>query len=125
MIRITEAAGRKVRELQEREGKQGQALRVFVAGGGCAGFQYGLAFDDQPTEDDWVVEEAGVQLYVDAMSALHLSGAEIDYRETLMESGFVIENPNAVASCSCGHSFRTAEEAGSAQANGGGCCSSH
>lgn len=131
MIQISQAAGEKVRELLENEQKADHALRVFVAGGGCSGFQYGLAFDNDPQEDDWIIEDAGIQVYVDAMSAMYLSGAEIDYKDGLMESGFVIHNPNAVSSCACGQSFQTngdghAHAHGHGQTNrpghGGGCC---
>lgn len=124
MIRVTEAAGAKVRELMEKEGQAGQALRVFVAGGGCGGFQYGLTFDDTPSEDDWIVEEGGVEVYIDSTSAMYLTGAEIDYHDSLMESGFVIHNPNAVSTCSCGHSFSAADENGNGHQHSGGCCGS-
>lgn len=128
MIKVSEAAGLKVQELLHKEGRAGQALRVFVAGGGCSGFQYGLAFDDTPAEDDWIIEEAGIEVYVDSTSATYLSGAQIDYVDGLMESGFVVHNPNAVSSCACGHSFKAASgngQAGEHAHQGGDCCGSH
>lgn len=105
MITLTELAAEKVRLLGAQEGKVGP-LRVFVTGGGCAGYSYGMAFDEV-REDDEVVEQHGVQIVIDRESLPLLRGATIDYVESLTGSGFTIDNPNAVRSCSCGHSFNT------------------
>ncbi len=104
-LRLSDAAVTKIRELLEEEGNPDYKLRVFVTGGGCSGFQYGFEFDDQVAEDDLVVERDGVTVVVDAMSAPYLTGAEIDYKESLEGSQFVIHNPNAVSTCGCGSSF--------------------
>jgi len=105
VVTITASAAEKVKSLMEREGKVGYALRLLVRGGGCAGFSYGLAFDNNRREDDHVVEKDGVQVYVDAGSAMYLEGSEIDFQDGLQGSGFVINNPNATGGCGCGHSF--------------------
>jgi iron-sulfur cluster insertion protein len=80
-------------------------LRVFVSGGGCSGFQYGFTFDEKIEDGDFCVENHGVQLLVDPMSAQYLMGAEIDYKEDLQGAQFVIRNPNAKTTCGCGSSF--------------------
>jgi iron-sulfur cluster assembly protein len=105
MITLTELAAEKVRALGEQEGRSGP-LRVFITGGGCAGFSYGMAFDEA-REDDAVFQQHGVEIVIDPESAPLLQGATIDYVESLTGSGFTIDNPNAVRSCSCGHSFNT------------------
>jgi len=102
---FTEAAARKVRELMEEEGNPNLKLRIYVAGGGCAGFQYGFTFDEQINDDDTTVESGGVTLVIDPMSIQYLAGAEIDYKEDLNGAQFVIRNPNAVTTCGCGSSF--------------------
>lgn len=121
MITITPDAVEKVEQLMEREGKQGYGLRVFIAGGGCSGYQYGLMFDDQRQEDDEVVSAGPFDILIDGESAMLLYGAEIDYVDSLMGAGFTIRNPNAVASCACGQSFTTKQETGHAHASAGGC----
>lgn len=108
MLTITEKAAAKAKEILAERGIEGGALRVFVVGGGCSGFQYGMALAREPEEDDLVVEQAGVRILVDADSALLLQGAEIDYVDDLMRAGFTIYNPNAVSSCACGQSFSAA-----------------
>jgi iron-sulfur cluster assembly accessory protein len=90
------------------------ALRVYVSGGGCSGLQYGMALDEA-MEDDTVVAYDGIRVVIDADSLAFVNGAEIDYVDSLMGAGFTVNNPNAVSSCGCGHSFRTAEESGAAQ----------
>ncbi len=116
MISLTEKAATKVKELVEEKGLEGQAaLRVFVVGGGCSGYQYGMALARQPDDDDLVIEHDGVRLVVDPDSAPFLEGAEIDYVDDLMRAGFTIFNPNAVKSCACGQSFDTAEGGGQAR----------
>lgn len=102
---FTDAAAGKVGELIREEGNANLKLRVFVSGGGCSGFQYGFTFDENVEEGDFCVENRGVQLLVDPMSAQYLMGAEIDYKEDLQGAQFVIRNPNAKTTCGCGSSF--------------------
>ncbi|MDX1404217.1 MAG: iron-sulfur cluster insertion protein ErpA [Woeseiaceae bacterium] len=102
---FTDAAAKKVRQLIEEEDNPQLMLRVFVAGGGCSGFQYGFTFDENTEEGDSSVENQGVTLVVDPMSVQYLMGAEIDYQEDLQGAQFVIRNPNAGTTCSCGSSF--------------------
>jgi iron-sulfur cluster insertion protein len=102
---FTDTAANKVLELIKEEGNDGLMLRVFVQGGGCSGFQYGFTFVEQSEEDDIVVENQGVKLLIDPMSFQYLSGAEIDYKDSLEGSHFVIRNPNATTTCGCGSSF--------------------
>jgi len=113
MLTITEKAAAKARELFQQKGLDGQAaLRVFVVGGGCSGFQYGMAIAREPEEEDLVIEQGGIKLVVDPDSAPLLEGAEIDYVDDLMRAGFTIYNPNAVSSCACGQSFSAAQGGG-------------
>jgi iron-sulfur cluster insertion protein len=104
LITITESATSKVAELMQEE-TRAQALRIFVQGGGCSGFQYGFAWDNDVNEDDFVVEQQSVKFVVDSMSMQYLQGATIDYKETFEGSNFVINNPNAETTCGCGSSF--------------------
>ena len=105
LLEFSQAAAIKVKELIEEEGNDSLMLRVFVSGGGCSGFQYGFTFDEEVGEGDTVVENAGVKLLVDPMSFQYLSGAEIDYSESMEGAQFVIRNPNAQTTCGCGSSF--------------------
>ena len=102
---FTDSAAAKVKDLLAEEGNPELKLRVFVQGGGCSGFQYGFTFDEVVNEDDTVLDKAGVQLLVDPMSFQYLVGAEIDYKEDIEGSQFVIRNPNASTTCGCGSSF--------------------
>lgn len=102
---FTDAAARKVGELIQEESNPNLKLRVFVSGGGCSGFQYGFTFDENIEEGDTQVQNAGVTLLIDPMSIQYLAGAEIDYKEDLEGSQFVIRNPNATTTCGCGSSF--------------------
>lgn len=102
---FTDAAARKVGELIQEESNPNLKLRVFVSGGGCSGFQYGFTFDENVEEGDTQVQNAGVTLLIDPMSIQYLAGAEIDYKEDLEGSQFVIRNPNATTTCGCGSSF--------------------
>ncbi len=104
-LNFTDSAARKVRELLEEEDNRGLMLRVFISGGGCSGFQYGFTFDEKLTEGDTLMHKGGVRLLVDPMSLQYLLGAEVDYTENLEGSQFVIRNPNAATTCSCGSSF--------------------
>ncbi len=101
----TESAASKVKALIDEEGNPELKLRVFVQGGGCSGFQYGFTFDEAVNEDDTAMEKNGVTLLIDSMSYQYLVGAEIDYKEDLEGSQFVIKNPNATTTCGCGSSF--------------------
>jgi iron-sulfur cluster insertion protein len=102
---FTDAAAVKVKTLIDEEGNPDLKLRVFVQGGGCSGFQYGFTFDETVNEDDTSMEKNGVTLLIDAMSYQYLVGAEIDYKDDIEGSQFVIKNPNATTTCGCGSSF--------------------
>jgi iron-sulfur cluster assembly protein len=115
MLTITEKAAIRAREVLTEKGFTEGGLRVFVVGGGCAGYQYGMALTQHAEQDDVVVEQQGLKLVVDPDSASLLEGAEIDYVDDLMRSGFTIYNPNATHSCACGHSFQTAAGGGQAK----------
>ena len=104
-ISFTDAAADKVRELRDDEGNPELKLRVYITGGGCAGFSYGFTFDEAVNEDDTIVEKSGVTLLVDAMSIQYLTGSQVDYEQGLMGSRFVVANPNAATTCGCGSSF--------------------
>lgn len=104
-ITFTDSAAAKIAELIAEENNPALKLRVFVQGGGCSGFSYGFTFDDAVADDDTVLSKGSVSILVDAMSYQYLIGAEIDYKETLMQSSFVINNPNSVSTCGCGSSF--------------------
>jgi len=115
MITMTESAKVALQRFMAEEESSDLGLRVYITPGGCSGFSYGMVLEDQTDPSDEVYEQEGVRLIVDRFSASMLEGAEIDYVESLMGAGFSVNNPNAVASCGCGHSFRTAASAGSAQ----------
>jgi iron-sulfur cluster insertion protein len=102
---FTDAAAKKAKVLIADEGNPKLKLRVFVQGGGCSGFQYGFTFDEKVNQGDHEIEKNGVTLVVDPMSYQYLSGAEVDYKESLEGSMFVINNPNATSTCGCGSSF--------------------
>ncbi len=104
-IRITDAVIAKVAELMQEENDPALRLRVYVTGGGCSGFRYGFAFDDEAQEDDVQVVRGAVAVVVDAMSLQYLQGAEIDFEDKLEGARFVIRNPNATTTCGCGESF--------------------
>jgi len=106
---FTDAAAAKVKNLIEEEKNPNLKLRVFISGGGCSGFQYGFTFDEAINDGDTTVENDGVTLLIDPMSFQYLTGAEIDYKEDLQGSQFVIRNPNAATTCGCGSSFSPAE----------------
>ncbi len=106
-VTLTENAADKLQKILEEKNLPDHGLRVFVAGGGCSGLQYGMAFESQAREMDTVVDAHGLKVYVDPVSLEYLSGATIDYVDGLMGAGFRIDNPNAVAACGCGSSFRT------------------
>jgi iron-sulfur cluster assembly accessory protein len=109
-LSLTPTAATKVRELMAEEPDAATlVLRVAIQGGGCSGFQYGLGFDTGAAEGDHELDLEGVRVVVDPYSAPYLQGATIDFLNGLQESGFKIENPNAVSSCGCGHSFQVEE----------------
>jgi iron-sulfur cluster assembly accessory protein len=106
MINVSEVAAAKINELLTEENKAGSGLRVFVQGGGCSGFQYGLMIEENGQGfGDQVYESHGVRLYVDPISVRYLSGAEVDFIDTITGGGFTIKNPNAKSTCGCGQSF--------------------
>jgi iron-sulfur cluster assembly protein len=118
MITLTAVAADKLQKILAEKNLSGYGLRVFVAGGGCSGFQYGMAFENKVEEGDQVFDSSGVRVYLDSASAMYLDGATVDYVDSLMGGGFRIENPNAVSTCSCGQSF-SSDEGG--QGCGSGC----
>ncbi len=104
MITMTQTAEEKIRELMQEE-KDTIGLRVYVKGGGCHGYQYGMAFESKTSDDDTVIEKAGVKVIMDSQSAPLLAGCEVDYTESLQGAGFAIKNPQAKTTCGCGSSF--------------------
>jgi iron-sulfur cluster assembly protein len=106
-ISITPEAVTQLKSFLADQGTPDHALRVFVAPGGCSGLQYGMTVEESAEDGDDVIETEGVRLLVDNFSAMYLADAEVDFVTSLMGGGFTIRNPNAVASCSCGHSFDT------------------
>jgi len=115
MITLTERAASELSGLINEQ-KAGAALRVWVAGGGCSGLQYGMALDDNaPEEDDKVFEQSGIKIFIDGLSLNYMEGASVDYVDDTLGGGFKIENPNATSSCGCGNSFKTEGS------SGGGC----
>ena len=104
-INLSARAVRKVRELVAEEDNDNLKLRVYITGGGCSGFQYGFAFEDEVAEDDAAIETDGVTVLIDPMSFQYLVGSEVDYTEGLEGSRFVVNNPNASTTCGCGSSF--------------------
>ena len=106
LIKLTDAAGRKVRQLMQRDGIGEGALRVKIVGGGCAGLEYKMDFEKNPaTPKDILIDSAGVRVLVDVKSALYVSGSQVDFEDKMFGGGFKIHNPNATATCSCGESF--------------------
>ena len=125
LLSLTEAAAVKIKQLLAEESDV-EVLRIAIQGGGCSGFQYGLGFDTAAAEGDHSFELHGVTVVVDPFSAPYLQGAEVDYVDSIQAAGFAVNNPNAVASCGCGHSFQVAEgeePEGSAGAGCGSGCS--
>jgi iron-sulfur cluster assembly accessory protein len=118
-VTLTSAAAEKILALMAQE-TDVSVLRVAIEGGGCSGFQYGLGFDRGPQEGDLEFECEGVRVVVDPFSAPYLRGSQVDYLETIREAGFKIDNPNAVSSCGCGHSFQVSEETDPSEIGGCG-----
>jgi iron-sulfur cluster assembly protein len=119
-ITITDDAVEQLKAFLADQGTPDFALRVFVAPGGCSGLQYGMSVEEEVEDGDTVIDTEGVRLLVDEFSAMYLVGAEIDYVNSLMGGGFTVRNPNAVASCACGHSFDAGANADTAQGCGCG-----
>lgn len=106
IVTLTHSAAERLHDLLDREGKlHSHGLRLKVVGGGCSGLQYQLGFDDEVTDSDSEWKAGEVRIIVDDRSAAYLAGATLDYLDTLQESGFKIENPNANSTCGCGQSF--------------------
>ncbi|HET8911424.1 MAG TPA: iron-sulfur cluster insertion protein ErpA [Ktedonobacteraceae bacterium] len=118
VISMTTAATEKVHELLKQENDPSLGLRIFVAGGGCSGLQYGMTLDEAQ-DGDSVISQGDFNVLVDEMSMGYITGSQVDYVDSLMGAGFTVNNPNAVSSCGCGHSFKTAE--GGGEARGCGC----
>ncbi len=112
-INLTDSAVAKLKEMLTEQDDPNLCFRVFIKPGGCDGFSYGMAFDS-PEADDEMIERGGVRLLVDQQSSRLLRGAEIDYVTSVTATGFAIRNPNAVSTCGCGHSFKTADDPGHA-----------
>ncbi|NTW97672.1 MAG: iron-sulfur cluster assembly accessory protein [Oscillochloris sp.] len=130
MILVSETAVNRLLAMMREKELEGYALRVFVAGGGCSGLQYGMTFDDELREGDNDFYSGPLRVVVDPISAGYMVGASIDFIDSIMGGGFKIDNPNAVSSCGCGNSFRTASagEEGEGEGEGassGGCSSCH
>lgn len=115
VVSLTDAAASKLLELTKEENNPDIGLRVYVYSGGCSGYRYGMMLEDAPTPEDNRLDVNGIKVYVDGQSIELLQGSQIDYVDTLMGAGFTVNNPNAVAACGCGSSFRTADDAGSAR----------
>ncbi len=107
MVDLSSAAATRLQGIMDEKKLAGYGLRVFVSGGGCGGMQYGMGFDQKARSGDVIETVEGIQVFIDPVSAQYLDGIQIDYVDALMGGGFKIENPNAIATCSCGQSFRT------------------
>jgi len=116
LVSITPRAAARAKELLVQKGLPDGSLRVFVVGGGCSGYQYGMALAHEADPDDTIVDAEGVRILIDVDSAGLIGGAEVDYVEDLMKSGFTIYNPNATSSCACGSSFASKDGGGQARA---------
>ncbi len=119
ILSITPSASEKVRELLAQENDPSLGLRIFVAGGGCSGLQYGMTLDEEQ-EGDTVIAQGDFKVLVDEMSLSYINGSQVDYVDSLMGAGFTVNNPNAVSSCGCGHSFKAASGGGEAKSCGCG-----
>ena len=119
IIAMTPTAADKVHELLAQENDLSLGLRIFVAGGGCSGLQYGMTLDEEQ-DGDTVITQGEFKVLVDEMSLGYINGSEVDYVDSLMGAGFTVNNPNAVSSCGCGHSFKTASGGGEAKSCGCG-----
>lgn len=128
MIDVRASAAQRLSAMMQEKSLDGYGLRVFVSGGGCSGLQYGMTFDNELREGDADYSINGLRVIVDPISARYLRGASIEFSDDLLGGGFKIDNPNAVSSCGCGHSFRTRDDGDEDEESyGGGCgtCGSH
>ena len=112
VVILSEAAAYRVKEMMKHNDEEGSLLRVSVNGGGCSGLSYGMGFEKAVQGEDLELHQHGIHIVVAKEDATILNGTTIDYKESLMGGGFTIENPNAIASCGCGSSFRTAVKQG-------------
>ncbi len=119
VIAITPTAAEKVRELLNSENDPSLGLRIFVAGGGCSGLQYGMTLDEEQ-DGDTIIACGDFKVFVDDASVIYINGSEVDYVDSLMGAGFTVNNPNAVSTCGCGHSFKTSGGGGEAHSCGCG-----
>ncbi|MCA9921494.1 MAG: iron-sulfur cluster insertion protein ErpA [Anaerolineales bacterium] len=119
-ITLTSAAAQMVQNLLVQKNVPDYGLRVFVSGGGCSGLQYGMALEAEARPYDNVIEKDGIKVFIDPTSMMYLTGATIDYEDSIMGGGFKIDNPNAVSSCGCGTSFKAKD---GPEASAGGCSS--
>jgi iron-sulfur cluster assembly protein len=126
-ISLTDRAAQEVKDILEQQGNpEDVALRIYVAGGGCSGLQYGMALDENVEEGDQFFTDKDIKIVIDPMSYKYITGSTVDYVETAMGGGFKVENPNATKSCGCGSSFTTEEdEAGQTVTGGCGSCGCH
>ena len=109
IVELTQKASDELKLYLQRQGKPGAALRIFVTAGGCSGLSYGMVVDEKLSDDDYVIDVGGAKVVVDRSSAPFIAGSSVDYRSVkLMGGGFVVSNPNAVSTCGCGESFKTA-----------------
>ena len=120
-IVLTESAADAIRALLDERKLENHALRVFIAGGGCSGYQYGMALEGEARDNDLTISQHGVNVVIDDVSINYLRGATIDFVNEVMGSGFKIDNPNASSSCGCGNSFQTEGDEGHAHSHSGGC----
>jgi len=121
VLTVTPAAADTIKTLLQQREIPNHVLRLFVTGGGCSGMQYGMAFEEKPQDYDEVVEQDGVRLIIDPTSLHYLKGATVDFVDSLMGGGFRIDNPNAVSTCGCGHSFKSGEDSGESGGSCGSC----
>jgi iron-sulfur cluster assembly protein len=127
-ISLTERAAAEVKSLLAEQNKPEAALRVWVAGGGCSGLQYGMAIDEAPAEEsDVTLTDQDVKIFIDPLSLKYMTGSVVDFVDDPLGGGFKIDNPNAVKSCGCGSSFSPGDEEIPGLENGGGCgsCGCH
>ena len=121
-ITLTDRAASEIKALLAENDKESAALRVWVAGGGCSGLQYGMAIDDgEPEQTDQVFHSNGVRVMIDSVSLSYMAGSQVDYVEDVLGGGFRIDNPNASAACGCGSSFATEEDQEGPPGGCGGC----
>lgn len=112
VVTLTESAANQIKLIMKENREESAYLRIAVQGGGCSGLSYALGFSHEVEEGDTMFEQFGIKMVVDKYSSPILQGTTIDYKESLMGGGFTIDNPNAISTCGCGSSFRTADHAG-------------